>query len=930
MLKTKTLRKRLLDYRHVFRLLLFSCLINSGISAAQPVSVIIQTPDGLREVCQGASTFILTAVASGGSMNFVSYVWTGPPGTITPMGDYAIFNNSMAATPGTYVIGVTVLDDQGGSGSDTITITLKATPQTTISAGGPTAFCVGGSVTLSSSLTSGVTFNWTNNLLDIPGATQSTFTATQSGIYRVRVTSALGCSSLSNGIAVTAHALPVATATSNAPLCEGETLELFGGPPGMSSYLWSSPDNPMFTSTQQNPVIAGVTPAMAGEYILVVTDANNCQGTASVQVQVDEIPVPPISASSSIGQICSGSTGNITLSATGGSGQVLRWYSGSCGGTYVGSGNNLVIPVPAITTTYYALWESGTCGQSTCASVTVLVADPPLIQLVPSPISCTGLSDGQITANISGGFPPYTILWNTGATTPSITNLPAGTYTVEVTDIAGCRSTAGITLTDPSTLVVDFINLVNPICFGGSTGSATAQVSGGTPPYSFLWQNGQTTAVATGLPAGTHQVLVTDQNGCQTTAAVTLVNPDPIVINALVLVHVTSYGLSDGQLTVEAVNGTPPYTYVWAHGPTGPALTGIPAGFYTVTVTDFNGCSAVATFEILQPSPVQLFLDAGTGRICYPANRVPGNDFTQISTTVLGGSGSFTYLWSSVPADPSLAGQTTIPNPRVSPLVTTNYTLIVEDVAAPGIQYSASITITVSPAVNAFPGNDTTICHPTNGGSRVLGGSPPGTGGTGTLSYFWSSSPLDPSLTGQESSPNPIVVPTLTSVYTLTVTDSDGCVQTGQVTITVRSLLDVSVSPSSPAMCNPLNNGEVQLQASVSGGTAPFAFSWTPTSGLSDPNIANPIARPGSTTTYTVMVTDANGCFDFDVTTITVLAPLYAHAGTDRIVCDGQLVTLGDSPAASGGSGLGYTYLWSPATGLNDPTLPNPTLVATQ
>ncbi|HSV89312.1 MAG TPA: gliding motility-associated C-terminal domain-containing protein, partial [Bacteroidales bacterium] len=84
------------------------------------------------------------------------------------------------------------------------------------------------------------------------------------------------------------------------------------------------------------------------------------------------------------------------------------------------------------------------------------------------------------------------------------------------------------------------------------------------------------------------------------------------------------------------------------------------------------------------------------------------------------------------------------------------------------------------------------------------------------------------------------------------------------------------------------------------------------------------------TTTYTVMVTDANGCFDFDVTTITVLAPLYAHAGADRIVCDGQSVTLGDSPAASGGSGLGYTYLWSPATGLNDPTLPNPTLVATQ
>jgi len=925
-----TMRTRLLKLGIVFRLLLVGFLINIGIAGANPISVVIQTPDGSREVCQGTSTFILSAVATGGSMNFVNYVWTGPPGSITPMGmgDYAIFNNSMAATPGTYNIGVTVFDNENNSGSATITITLLETPLVTISAGGPTMFCMGGSVLLSSSITTGLAFQWRRNLLDIPGTNQPTFSASQSGIYRLRVTSGAGCSSLSNAIPVTVHDLPVATASSNAPLCEGSTLELYGGPPGMT-YSWSSPTNPVFTSTLQNPVIPSITPAMAGEYVLVVTDGNNCQGTASVQVAVDATPTPPTTASASITQICSGATGNLTLTASGGSGQVLRWYSGSCGGVLVGSGNNLVIPFPASTTTYFASWESGTCGLSACASVTVMVEDPPVLQIIYTPVSCNGFNDGEATVLISGGFPPYSISWNTGATTPIISNLIAGTYTVTVTDDAGCSSTASVTLIDPIPLTANFINLINPICAGSSTGSATVQASGGTPPYSFLWSNWQTTATATGLSAGNHQVVVTDNNGCNVTATVTLSDPIPIVVNATTLVHVATFGMSTGQLTVEAVNGTAPYSYAWAHGPTGPTLTNLPAGFYTVTVTDVNGCRAVATFEIRQPAPVIITVNGGTGRICNPANRVPGSDFSQISTVVTGGSGTFTYLWSSVPADPSLVGQTNIANPRVSPLVTTTYNLVVEDVAAPGIQYFASITITVSNPVFAIPGAHANMCHPLNGGSQILGASPPASGGSGVFTYLWSSVPTDPTLVGQATNPNPLVAPNQTTIYTLTVTDSEGCVQTGQVTITVRPALDVVVNPSNPVICNPLNYGEVRLHAVVSGGTGPFVYSWSPALGLSNPAIPYPIAHPSVTTTYTVIVTDANGCSDFASTTITVLSALNANAGLDRTVCHSQTVILGGTPAASGGTGPGFTYLWSPAAGLNNPTLPNPTLVAT-
>jgi len=889
------MRVKLKGFMNVFRLILAGFLLYVGVAGAQSVSVVIQTPDGSREVCQGTSTFILTAVASGGSMNFVNYVWSGPPGSITPMGDYAIFNNSMSALPGTYVIGVTVFDDEGSSGSDTIAITLLETPLTSISAGGPTSFCMGGSVLLSSSLTSGVTYQWRRNMADIPGATQPTYNATQSGTYRLRITSGAGCSSISNGITVSAHSLPVVTAGSNAPLCEGSTLELYGGPAGMSSYVWSNPGNPLFTSTDQNPVIPAATPALSGQYVLVVTDANNCQGTASVNIQVDAIPVRPTSATASITQICSGATGNLTLSAIGGSGQFLRWYSGSCGGIYIGSGNNLVVPIPASTTTYFALWESGTCGQSACTSITVQVENPPIIQFVTSPISCNGFNDGEATALISGGFPPYSILWNTGATTPTIQNLTAGTYTVVVTDAAGCRSTGSTTLTEPSPIAVNFINLVNPVCPGGTTGSATVEASGGTPPYSFLWGNGQTTATATGLAAGIHTVVVTDDNGCQMPASVTLTDPIPMDVQATPLNPAICNPVNNGEVQLQAVvsGGTGPFVYSWTPiaGLDNPSIANPNARpgtttTYTVIVTDANGCvdSSATTITVVPP----LFANAGADiTVCPGINIILGG-----SPAATGGSGAgYMYLWSPAAGlnNPSLA------NPNLVASLTQTYTLQIAD--SHGCSAHDQVTVTVQAGVLVDAGTDIGVCM---GNSTVIG---PGSYIPNPLrSYSWTSVPFDPSIS-DPTIPNPTVSPLVTTVYTLTITDlTSGCTNQDNMQVTVYGEPGVVVI-SDTAIClgqsihigNPLDPPGL----TYSWWSSPIGFSST---------LANPEVSPAVTTTYFVRVTNAFGCEANGQVNITVNPVPVAIVARDTLFCSTAQIV----PFALGGPDVPtYVYSWT-------------------
>ena len=213
-------------------------------------------------------------------------------------------------------------------------------------------------------------------------------------------------------------------------------------------------------------------------------------------------------------------------------------------------------------------------------------------------MSCNGGSDGAIDITVSGGTGPYTFSWtdannNQIATTEDISGVPAGAYTVTVTDANGCTQTATFTVNEPSAIFVQD-SIVDVSCNGGSDGEIYITVSGGTGPYTFSWTDANNNQIATtedisGVPAGTYTVTVTDANGCTYTASFNVNEPPALSV---------SISVQNGDLIASASGGTPPYQYQWSNGDNDSVVTNASAGTYVVTVVDANGCTAQDSITI--------------------------------------------------------------------------------------------------------------------------------------------------------------------------------------------------------------------------------------------------------------------------------------------------------------------------------------------
>lgn len=239
-------------------------------------------------------------------------------------------------------------------------------------------------------------------------------------------------------------------------------------------------------------------------------------------------------------------------------------------------------------------------------------------------VGCFGESTGSIGINISGGLPPFTVVWDDGNTTNNRTNLPAGDYIYTVTDGNMCQVMEAITITEPTLLVIDDILTTNLLCFQDNSGLAQAMVSGGTAPYQYDWRrNGSTISDAAinlgSLAAGNYQLVITDANGCATNRAFqldepTLLQPDlDQLLNNAICPQTT-----DGEVTVGAMGGTPDYFFVWELTPVqqGATATGLSRGTYRVIISDTNGCSTSQTVEVIERFP----------RIIIPSAFSPNGD----------------------------------------------------------------------------------------------------------------------------------------------------------------------------------------------------------------------------------------------------------------------------------------------------------------
>ena len=562
--------------------------------------------------------------------------------------------------------------------------------------------------------------------------------------------------------------------------------------------------------------------------------------------------------------ICAGETATLTASGSGGTGPYTYSWSNS-----LGTGESVTVD-PTTTTTYtVTVTDANSCENT--ADITVIVYPQPEVDLGNDVDICDG-EDITITANVTGGTGPFSYLWSNNATTPSITVAPTQntTYSVTVTDANGCEDHDDIHVTTNANLTVNVNNA--EICDGQSA-TLTAMPVGGSGTYTYQWSNGLGTNPSITVSPGsnmTYSVTVMDSNGCSGTGEGTVVvNPNP---NADAGDDVEICAGNSTDLSASGSGGTPGYTYEWSDGlGSGPNKTVSPNSTktYTVTVTDSKGCYDTDHVTVtVNPNPT---VSVNDDEIC-------AGQTASLTADPDGGTPPYSYAWSN--------GLGSDPTVTPSPGTTTTYTVTITD--SKNCTVTGTGTVTVNPNPTADAGDDVEICA---GFSTDLSAS--ANGGTPGYSYEWSD--------GLGSGPDKTVSPNSTKTYTVTVTDSKGCHDTDQVTVTVNPNPTVSVNDDE--ICA----GEMAaLTANPSGGTPPYTFAWS--DGLGSNQTVMP--SPGSTTSYTVTVTDNKGCIATASGTVTVNPNPDVSISIDNDVsCNGNDGSLTANPS-------GGTHLLIPSFGV--------------
>lgn len=989
----------------------------SGCTATDEVIVtVLSTPTSVsvtaspQNVCLGNSTQ-LYANATGGT-GVYTYNWAS-----TPAG-FSSSESDPEVTPAvTTTYSVTVSD---GLTNATASVVVTVLPLPNANAGNNVSIVQGTSTTLTA--TGGGTYAWNTGAITSSVIVSPTVTTT----YNVTVTGANGCTKVDDvTVTVTIPPTTVSVSASSTSLCAGEESQLFALPAGGTgsyTYLWSS--NPSgFSSGSPEPVVSpGVTtnysvtvsdgitstsaavliivnsipnanagnnqtivsgqvatlnatgggayfwsngnttasfqvaPTATTTYTVTVTGAGNC--TSSAEVTVNVLPPATVIASAAVPVFCAGGSTQLNAIATGGSGNyTYSWTSNPAG--FNSTLSNPVVS-PNTSTTYTVVVSDG--AGTTSATIGVTVNSLPNAN-AGNDVSVVFGQPATLTATGGG-----TYAWNTGAITAGVIVTPSltTTYTVTVTNAAGCTATDQVTVTVTGTALSAVVStVVSTICSNDST-TLSAVVSGGSGNYTYNWSSDPAGFMSTSANPSvapdvttTYQVEISDGFTTINGSTTVTVNPSPVADageNQSILIGTTAALTASGGVS-----------YLWNTGENtdtiyvSPSLTTT----YTVTVTAVNGCTDTDDVSVtVTGTALSVVVNAGSNAICAGQN-------TQLSAVPSGGTGNYSYSWESNPA----GFVSTTANPVVNPAVTTSYLVTISD---GNTTITGSTTIVVNPLPNASAGSNVTIV---SGQSATLIGS-------GGDVYIWSNGATTSAV---------IVAPVVTTTYTLTVTNTAGCTATDEVTVTVGPSLTAAAAASAMSICA---GDSVQLSATGIGGTGNYLYFWSSdpagfTSGLSNPVVAptaniiykvvvqdglssasasvninvNPLpvanagndisiqagtiatltasggdiyhwntgattavvsVSPSTTTTYNVTVTTFEGCSDTDEVTVTVQSGPALSAtltATDTIICNGDVVQLFAN--AEGGSG-NYTYNWTSVPAGFISTLSNPYINPTE
>jgi gliding motility-associated-like protein len=775
---------------------------SSGCQTRDTVNVIVNPPVvnvvGTNVSCFNGSNGTVTANVSGGTPPY-TFAWSNGAGNVSSQSNLA---------PATYT--VTVTDAKGCTATGSYTVSqppqLSVSQQTVrnvLCNGGNTGFI---SVTVSGG-TPGYNFTW-----NPPNANNDTIENLPANTYQLTVTDANNCTATRSFTITQPTALAFGNATTKNIRCrggsDGSIIVSASGGTGSYTYAWS-----------HNPALNGAAAfnLSAGNYITTVTDQNGCTATQSntllqpsTGISFNPFTVTPVSC-------FGGNDGSVRANPTGG----LPPYSFQWN---VPGNTNQISGLTAGT------YRVTVTDDSLCTAVdSAVVSQPPPIVISGSvlEVSCFGGSDGQISVSATPTGVPYTFQWSNGASGANVSNLNMGNYTVTATNPSGCTALATFNVSQPLLLVLNAPSIVNVSCFGGNSGSITANPSGGTPNYTFSWSNNplSSNALNGNLSAGNYQVTVTDAKGCTATAAYNVMEPSQLIFaQTPAIVNVLCYGASTGSIAISVSGGTPAYNYSWSNGlPNQPTQQNLPAGTYSVTVSDVNGCSISNDFTIEQPPAIVLQTQVANHVTCG------GGSDGKAWAVATGGVGNFSYTWSNG------NNSDTAFNLAANVLYTVTTTDANQCTKTATISVTEPSLLSVNPVVkdvSCFLGNDGSI------DANPSGGTPP-------YSFNWSNGSSDQ--IAQSLSAN---------AYSCTVTDRNNCSTTFSRIVSQPGLLQ-AVATGISESC--VGTGDGKILMSANGGVKPYSFAYT-LDGINVIQVSGDTAFNLKPTSYSVIVTDGNNC----------------------------------------------------------------------
>ena len=825
-----------------------------------PIALNINIIDSIP--CFGQTNAKLFALASGGT-GALSYDWTNNGATTSDLSNVGV---------GTYII--SVKDAKNCEIKDTVVVVQPPLLQLALQQ--DSAKCFGdrnGKITTQTS--GGIAsyqYIWSN------GETTAVLDSVVAGKYSVTITDSRNCFVIDS--AVVSQPAPILFAKdSTSVACNGGSNGVASVFPngGVSpySYLWSDP-------LQQNTPIA--TGLGAGVYQCRITDSRNCRVTANIIINENStMSLSPIGKPTK----CSYSAdGQATVNIMSGIQPFTFKWSDAAAQT-----NNTAVGLVA---GIYFVTVTDALG---CEKISQVSVDAPPALLsqfsITNPL-CNGSSDGTARVNIANGVGTLAYQWNDPFTqsTQTATGLPAGTYAVTVQDANGCQIADSLTLLTPPALKTDSTRQTTARCFGDTNGAAEIFMQGGTPPYSYQWNDplGQIQNPAVQLASGNYAVTVVDKNGCKKIDLITVLQPS-LLTSSTTFVPVRCLGGNDGTATVVVAGGSPPYQYKWANNQQTPTATGLSAGSSIVTITDKNGCVSLDSALVSQPITSVTVDVIQTKLACF------GGAGGEVQATATGGNGAnYSYLWSDFSTfslnKTVTAGFYTVTATDASGCKSAD-TITVKELAEIKI-----LSILKTPPT-CFGGSDGKL-----GINIVVGGA--GDSDLDNYTYLWSvAGSLDTTIVsnllgGQN--------------YALTITDAQGCQGNATLFLDQPPRIEFNTT-TTQTLCFGGRDGTAVVK-DVTGGTPNYQYEWDAAAN----NQTTATAKNLASGTYRVTITDLIGCKTD--TSLVIGQPEELKIGKIKAtsgLCAGD--TLGTAIATPTGGTGSYSYSWS--NGDTTPTADN-------